>query len=104
MLTNVTELYGKAETGSLKHSFNFGVELSRETIRNAGYGVTTTSGSACPTVFGAGEMDCTLYLSPNPSDPWSGSIERQPLNLDAESTTQAVYLFDTIELSEAFQV
>src|SRR5690606_19540826 len=72
--------------------------------RNAGYDVTTSSGSACPAVFGAGKMDCTPYLSPNPSDPWSGSIERQPLNLDAESTTQAVYLFDTIELSEAFQV
>ncbi|MDX3894136.1 TonB-dependent siderophore receptor [Pusillimonas sp.] len=104
MLTNVTELNGQADTGQLKHRFNFGIELSRETIRNASYNIATTSGRACPAVFGAGEMDCTPYLSPDPSDPWSGSVERAPLSLDAHSSTQAVYLFDTMDVSEAFQV
>ena len=104
ILTNVTELSGEANTGSLKHRFNFGIELARETIRNASYNVSTIRGRSCPAVFGAGELDCTPYLSPNPNDPWSGTIERAPLNLDAHSTTQAVYLFDTIDLSDAFQV
>src|SRR5690606_32644634 len=101
ILTNVTELSGEANTGSLKHRFNFGIELARETIRNASYNVSTITGRSCPAVFGAGELDCTPYLSPNPNDPWSGTIERAPLSLDAHSTTQAVYLFDTIDLSEA---
>src|SRR3546814_12843165 len=47
--------------------------------------------------------DCTPYLDPRFSDPWSGSITRNPLNQDTTSTTRAAYLFDTIELSEQFQ-
>src|SRR5690606_23643361 len=47
---------------------------------------------------------CTPLYSPNPSDPWSGSVTRGPLNLDAKSTTQAAYLFDSIKLSEQFLV
>ncbi len=104
ILANVTELSGKFDTGSLKHSFNAGIELSRETTKNASYNVTTTGGSACPAVIGAGKFDCTPLYSPNPNDPWTGSIARGPLSLDAKSTTQAAYLFDSIALSEQFRV
>jgi len=104
MLANVTELSGKLDTGSLQHSYNLGVELSRETTKNAGYTVDTTAGRGCPAVFGANQLDCTPLYSPNPSDPWSGSVTRGPLNLDAKSTTQAAYLFDSIKLSEQFLV
>src|SRR5690606_41218731 len=76
-LPNVTELTGAFEPGSLKHSFNTGIELSRETTKNASYNVSTTTGSACPAVF-AGKMDCTPLFNPNPNDPWSGSITRGP--------------------------
>lgn len=102
-LANVTELTGAFETGSLKHSFNIGIELSRETTKNASYNVSTTTGSACPAVF-AGKMDCTPLFNPNPNDPWSGSITRGPLSLDAKSTTQAAYFFDSIELNEQFSI
>lgn len=104
ILANVTELSGKFDTGSLKHSFNAGIELSRETTKNASYNVTTTGGSACPAVIGAGKFDCTPLYSPNPGDPWSGSITRNPLSLDAKSTTQAAYFFDSIALSEQFRI
>lgn len=104
MLTNVTELYGQLDTGSLKHRFNLGVEFSRETNKNASYNVATSSGTACPTVYGARQFDCTPFYSPNPSDPWTGSVTRGPLSVDSTSTTRAAYLFDTIELSERFQV
>jgi len=104
LLTNVTELYGKLDTGPVKHSFNLGLEFARETNRNASYTVTTTGGAACPAVFDAGSLDCTPFFSPNPNDPWAGSLTRQPLNLDSTSRTQAAYLFDTIELSEQFLV
>ncbi|HEY9280206.1 MAG TPA: TonB-dependent receptor, partial [Eoetvoesiella sp.] len=103
LLTNATELYGKLDTGSIKHSFNLGVEFSRETNKNASYTVATTAGAACPASFSAGSLDCTPFFRPNPSDSWSGSITRQPLNLDSKSTTRAAYLFDTIEFSEQFQ-
>lgn len=103
-LANVTELSGKFETGSLKHSFNTGIELSQETTKNASYNVTTTGGAACPAVFGAGKFDCTPFYNPNPDDPWSGSVVRGPLSLDAKSTTQAAYFSDSIELSDQFIV
>ncbi|MFT0534049.1 TonB-dependent receptor [Castellaniella hirudinis] len=102
-LANVTELTGKFDTGSLKHSFNAGIEISRETTKNASYSVNTTYASACPSVF-AGKMDCTPLYHPNPSDPWAGSFTRSPLSLDAKSTTQAAYFFDSIQLSEQFLV
>src|SRR3546814_6898486 len=58
MLTNVTELYGKLDTGSIKHSFNLGVEFSRETNKNASYGVKNGPGSTtCPAIFAAGSLD-----------------------------------------------
>ncbi len=103
MLANVTELYGKFDTGSLKHSFNAGVELSREKTRNASYIIDTVKGSSCPAVF-AGKQDCTPLYNPNPDDPWSGSITRGPLSVDAKSTTKAAYFFDSIEINEQFQV
>lgn len=103
MLTNVTELYGQLDTGSLKHRFNFGVELTRETNKNASYSVKTSNGTACPTVYGASQFDCTPFYQPNPSDSWMGSVTRGPLSVDSTSTTRAAYLFDTIEFSEQFQ-
>lgn len=105
LLSNVTELYGEARTGSLKHRFNLGIELSRETNENAGYDVNTLSGSACPTSagFSSLDLDCTPYLNPNPDDPWTGSIKRSPLSQDTTSTTRSAYLFDTIDISEQFQ-
>ncbi len=104
MLTNVTELYGELDTGSLKHHFNVGVEFSRETNKNASYTPTTASGSACPAVYGVGALDCTPFFSPNPNDPWTGSITRGPLSVDSTSSTRAAYIFDSIELSEQFQI
>ncbi|ROT46687.1 TonB-dependent siderophore receptor [Pusillimonas sp. NJUB218] len=106
MLTNISELYGEFETGSLKHRFNAGVELSRETNENATYNVATLSGTTCPVTagFGVGDRDCTPLLSPNPNDPWTGTITRNPLSQDLTSTTRSVYLLDTIDLSERFQL
>src|SRR5690606_9632379 len=107
ILANVTELTGAFETGSLKHRFNAGIELTRETTKNASYNVATRSGSACPASLpgsARSPFDCTPLYHPNPNDPWTGSITRNPLSLDAKSTTQAAYFLDSIELSEQFRV
>ncbi|GAA0778339.1 TonB-dependent siderophore receptor [Castellaniella ginsengisoli] len=107
ILANVTELTGKFETAGLKHRFNAGIELSRETTKNASYNVVTMNGTACPASLpgsAKSTLDCTPLYNPNPNDPWSGSITRNPLSLDAKSTTQAAYFFDSIELNEQFSV
>ena len=103
MLSNVTELYGRADTGPLKHSFDVGLELTSERNKNASYNVVTTAGSYCPPVFGANQRDCTPVFSPNPNDNWSGTIRRGDLSADSKSTTRALYAFDTITLSEQWQ-
>lgn len=107
ILSNVTELTGAFETAGIRHSFNAGIELSRETTKNASYNVATDSGAACPASLpgsASSLFDCTPLYHPNPNDPWSGSITRNPLSLDAKSTTQAAYFLDSIELSEQFRV
>lgn len=108
MLSNVSELYGEFDTGSVRHRFNVGVELTRETLKNASYDVKTNSGFNCPaTVSFSGKAerkDCTPFLSPDPDAPWSGTITRNPISADTTSTTRSAYVFDTIELSEQFQL
>ena len=102
MLSNVTELYGKFDTGSLKHSFDVGMEFTTERNKNAGYDVTTTAGSFCPAVWGG--VDCTPVYDPNPHDNWSGKIKRGDVTADSKSNTRSIYAFDTVELSERWQV
>jgi catecholate siderophore receptor len=90
---NVTDLFGTFQTGALKHSFDLGVEYSRERNRNASYTVTTTSGSACPT--GLTGYDCTPVYDPNPNDPWTGSIVRGAVTSNITKST-GVYANDSI--------
>ncbi|MFN6981031.1 MAG: TonB-dependent receptor [Brevundimonas sp.] len=90
---NVTDLYGSFTTGGLTHNFDLGVEYSRERNRNAGYTVTTTSGTACPT--GLTGFDCTPVYDPNPNDPWTGSIVRGAVTSNTTKST-GVYAADSI--------
>jgi catecholate siderophore receptor len=108
---NVTDLAGSFLTGSIKHSFDVGVELSRETNRNASYSTFTTSGAACPaglipvsgtapTATGAlGAGDCTPVRNPNPNDAWTGVVNRGPASI-VKTETVGVYGFDSIALTD----
>lgn len=104
LLSNVTELYGKFNTGTLKHTYDIGVEFTSERNKNASYNVTTTAGSFCPGVYAAGAMDCTPVYHPDPHDNWSGSISRGPLSNDSTSNTRAIYAFDTIEFNDRWSL
>ena len=100
-LANVTDLTGSFQTGGLKHSFNLGLELSSEKNDNAGYTVTTLTGTACPAPLTG--LDCTPVYAPNPSDPWTGTITRGLVSsTDTQST--GVYAFDSISFGEKFIV
>ena len=110
-LANVTDVYGQFATGSVKHSYDVGVELTRERNRNATYSTYTTSGAACPTglttVVGspptangaAGAGDCTPVYNPNPDDAWTGVINRGPVSSNTTETI-GVYANDSISLTE----
>ena len=100
----VADVYGRFTTGVIEHSYDIGLELSREKNENASYTVTTTAGSACPTGFtGAGAGDCTLVYAPNPSDPWVGTIVRGPVS-STVSKTAAVYVFDTLSFGDRWKL
>ncbi|WP_029910325.1 TonB-dependent siderophore receptor [Caulobacter sp. UNC358MFTsu5.1] len=101
-----TDFHGKFDTGAFSHSFDLGIELSREENLNATYSTYTTSGSACPAGFNMGtnatnlgQGDCTLVYAPNPNDPWTGIINRSPANRNV-SKTAAIYGFDTIKFGD----
>ena len=105
-----TDFHGKFETGAFGHSFDLGIELSREENLNATYSTFTTSGSACPAGFNLGtnaatlgQGDCTLVYAPNPNDPWTGVVNRSPANRNVTKTA-AVYGFDTIKFGDKWLV
>jgi catecholate siderophore receptor len=106
-LAAVTDLHGKITTGAVEHSFDVGVELSREKNLNATYSTFTTSGAACPTGYvwtgtfkaNLGEGDCTNVFAPNANDPWTGVVNRAPANYNI-SKTAAIYAFDTLKFGD----
>lgn len=103
-VANVTDFYGKLEAGGVQHSYDVGLELSRETNRNAQYAVYTTQGSPCPAGFAGatnalGVGDCTRVYAPNPSDPWQGVVNRPDPSVNYTETV-GVYAFDTISFGD----
>ncbi len=96
----VSDVSGKFNLGSIENSFNAGFELGREQNDNATYTFYTASGSSCPVGFtGAGTGDCTRLYAPNPSDAWSGTINRGPSS-QSKTKTAALYAFDTVKLTD----
>ncbi|RAK65000.1 TonB-dependent receptor [Phenylobacterium kunshanense] len=103
-VANVTDVYGKFDTGFVSHSYDVGLELSRERNKNAAYVVYTTAGAPCPAGFtGAsnnlGVGDCTLVFAPNPDDPWQGTITRPEASRNITKTV-GVYAFDTLSFGD----
>lgn len=94
---NVVDVYGKVAAGGLTHSFDVGLEFSREINRNASYTVTTTDGSACPAPLTG--FDCTRVYDPDPSDPWTGTIARG-VETHSNTNTLGLYAFDSIAIGE----
>ena len=96
-LSNVTDIFGTVSSGGLTHSYDVGLELTRERNNNASYTVTTLSGSACPAPLTG--FDCTQLYNPNPSDPWTGTIVKGAVSSNLTETT-GLYAFDSISIGE----
>ena len=125
-LIDQTDLYGTFATGSVKHSFSVGTEISWEQTRRGtfvtrGYLNNTTAtateilatGSTiaprCNTATIA-RFYCTSLFTPNPSDPWvnytsdtsttPAAIVRRLAQEDTQNDgrTSSIYAFDSITL------
>ncbi|NUT74379.1 TonB-dependent siderophore receptor [Pseudomonas sp. C1C7] len=111
--TNQTDLFGDVYIAGFKNSFATGIELSREESEKSSYNVNTdtTPGTAAattncsPALIGAPSgYNCTSLSNPIPSDPWNGAISRNYAGTDTKANTYALYVFDTLELSEQWLV
>lgn len=118
-LANQTDLFGQIKTGAIEHSFDVGVELSREEKEQDGYTVTSAAaafGRDCSstevdpeTDMTYGELliangDCTSLYDPNPYDAWSGTVERTGASRFYQTDVTALYAFDTITFNPQWQL
>lgn len=113
-IINQTDLFGTAMTGSVKHSFAVGAELSWEKARRGAF--VLANGSAATPICGPAAVaryNCTSLFNPNPKDPWvnyasDGSTVQTPISRQQriqetqnDATTQSLYAFDSITISPA---
>ena len=104
-LANASSLTGSFNTGSVKHSFTTGVEISREDTDRGSYLFTPgtnnplTGTFTCPTAGAATLYNCTTLLNPNPNDPWAYSRSLSPARTSVRTNTRSAYAFDTIEFT-----
>ncbi len=97
LLTNQTNLRGAFATGVLKHEFSAGFEFIQEAQFTPTFAVTTTTPAQVQT-------RANVY-NPNASDP-AVSLSQNGAFADGETTTGAVYFFDTLKFgaSDEFQL
>ncbi len=109
-VANSTSLNGTWNTAGIKHSFNVGVEFSREQtdrgtyVFSPGTNNPLTGTFTCPTSGAPTLYNCTTLVNPNPYDPWLTTRSKSPTLTSVETNTRAVYGFDTIEFSPQWQL
>jgi catecholate siderophore receptor len=92
VVSNQSSLSGRFNTGTLRHAANVGVEIAREE-------------QFAPTLTGLGTRAPVNVFSPNPNDVVSDyGPARAVASTDGNSTTVAVYAFDSVELNQRWQV
>jgi len=93
ILTNQTNVAFKFETGRVKHTITTGVEFMRETQKTRGYVYT-----------GLGILPNSNLYAPNAYAPAGANPTSDEARTKTATNTIGVYLFDTLELSSAFQI
>jgi catecholate siderophore receptor len=108
---NLTDVFGEATTGPVRHSFAAGLEIGDEQMSNRNYSVESPfSGNAitdfanscsAPGAVGAtSSYNCTTLAAPDPHDPWSGLIAPSDNATLATTDTRSLYAFDTLAFNE----
>ncbi|SDD53387.1 catecholate siderophore receptor [Sphingomonas sp. YR710] len=113
-IINQTDLYGTFETGSIKHSFSVGGELSWEKSDRGAY-VLATGSTISPrcSALAIARFYCTSLFTPNPNDAWqnytndtaAGTLTAitkgaSPTHTINNANTKSVYAFDSITLTD----
>ncbi|MDX1724066.1 MAG: TonB-dependent siderophore receptor [Pseudomonas sp.] len=94
ILINQTNLSWRFNTGALAHSLVTGAEFSHEEYNRDTFNNGLPIGNAWP-----------LFDLYNPPGYWGGpTLKTVTQEVDSELDTQALYVFDTVELSEQWQV
>lgn len=102
---NQLDLSGEFRTWGYGHSFDVGLEVSREKRDADGFDVVSATdglGSDCSGVDGAALIangDCTSLFNPTPYDDWQGTISRTNDPTQYQTDVVAVYAFDTVAIS-----
>ncbi len=86
-----TALTGTAFTGTVKHDFAVGIELSEEKLRSA----ASTGSPSVPR---------TPLDNPNPYDPVTGTLVWGAWGTPVTTTTRALYVFDTLTFNDQWQL
>ncbi len=128
-LINQTDLYGTFNTGTIKHSFAIGGELSWEDAQRgtfvtrgftnaAGNELLSTGATISPRCNSTtiARYYCTSLFNPNPNDPWvnyasdtsnvvAPIVKSQPIaDILTNANTKAAYAFDSISIGDALIV
>ncbi|MCF6781528.1 TonB-dependent receptor [Stutzerimonas stutzeri] len=94
LLINQTNLSWRFNTGGIAHTLVTGVEVSREDYSRDTFSSGLPSGTAWP-----------VYDLGNPPGYWGGPVAKVPgQRVSTELDSNALYLFDTLELSEHWQL
>ncbi len=94
LLINQTNLTWRFSTGGIAHTLVAGAEISREDYSRNTFSSGLPSGTAWP-----------VYDLGNPPGYWGGPVAHVPgQRVSTELDSNALYLFDTLELSEHWQV
>ncbi len=101
-LTNQTDITGEAIAYGFKHSFLVGLEFTRDQTYNNAYAVAT--GNRVCANNPVTSYNCTSLFTPNPSDPWQGSITAAPTSNTSTTNITSLYAFDTMEISAQWLV
>ncbi|WP_298210395.1 catecholate siderophore receptor Fiu [Acidovorax sp.] len=101
VLANLTNLTSEFATGSVKHTVSAGLELMYERQKTLGFGTTaqTINGVAYPATV---SPPANLY-APNPGDVL-GLPYKTGADTDGNTSTAALYAFDTLQLNDQWQV
>ncbi|GAB3258632.1 catecholate siderophore receptor Fiu [Chitinimonas naiadis] len=92
ILTNQTNVTANLVTGGIEHSLSGGIELIRETQTTYGYD-------------GLGTMPAANLYHPDPNATITGyNPIRNGVRTDGTTNTVSAYLFDTVKLSEQWQL
>ena len=104
ILTNQTNLTAEFATGAIKHSLTSGIEFMHEKQTNAILAADYSSfGPATPCDVDTSRALCGSLYNPNPNDTFAPVVANGQRTSGA-TTTAAIYAFDTLKLSNAFQL